>query len=331
MSLLEVEHLAVEFATVDGQVKAVRDVSFSVEAGTVLGVVGESGSGKTVAALTLMQLLPENATVTSGRVTFDGQDVLGMRGKGIRALRGSRVSMIFQDPMTALDPVERISKQIADAVRYHQPTLGRAQVRAKVLGALDTVGVPDVARRADQYPHQWSGGMRQRAMIAMALVNEPDLIIADEPTTALDATVQAQVLEVIAQAREDRGCAVIFISHDLAVVRDLADEVMVMYAGMVAERAPSKQLFADARHPYTRALMLARPGWSTRAERLFTIPGRPPDLLHPPTACNFVARCPDAHGLALCSEVQPPLRELRPGHLAACHRADELEPMEVGW
>ncbi len=262
-------------------------------------------------------------------IRFDGRDLLALSEPEVQRLRGNRIAMIFQDPMTALNPVERISRQVADAVRYHRRGLTRREIRARVLDALDSVGVPDVARRADQYPHQWSGGMRQRAMIAMALINEPDLLIADEPTTALDATVQAQVLDLIARIRAERGCAVLFISHDLAVVQDLADEVMVMYAGAVAERATATTLFADPRHPYTRALIRSRPGWATRRARLHTISGRPPDLVDPPNACNFAPRCTESAGLALCLSRTPSLEQVAAGHDCACHRQDQLPRMEV--
>jgi oligopeptide/dipeptide ABC transporter ATP-binding protein len=325
MSLLEVRDLSVEFDTLDGPVHAVRDLSFSLEAGESLGIVGESGSGKTVSVLTLMRLLPSNARVTSGQVLLDGTDILRLSEKQMRAVRGKRVSMVFQDPMTALNPVERISKQVGNTVEYHDRKATRQQVRRRVVETLESVGVPDAERRADQYPHQWSGGMRQRAVIAMALINEPELIVADEPTTALDATVQAQVLDVLRQARADRGCSLVLISHDLGVVREVADDVLVMYAGTKAEYCDRETIFADARHPYTRALIRARPGWGPRTERLFTIAGRPPDLLDVPEGCPFVPRCTESEGLAACRTTVPPLLEVGPQHLAACHRARELD------
>ena len=328
MSLLEIKDLSVEFDTVDGAVHAVRGLSYELDAGKALGIVGESGSGKTVSVLTVMGLLAENARVTSGSVTFDGIDLLKATRSQMRAIRGQRISMVFQDPMTALDPVARISKQIGETIEYHDRSATRSQIRKRVIDTLESVGVPDAANRADQYPHQWSGGMRQRAVIAMALINSPDLIVADEPTTALDATVQAQVLEVFRTIRQEHGCSIILISHDLGVVREIADDVLVMYAGAAAEHCPTPEIFGDPRHPYTRALLRARPGWGPRNERLFTIPGRPPDLLKVPPGCPFVARCAESEGLDACRTVVPPLLEIQPGHLAACHRSDELVHIE---
>src|SRR5690349_13288362 len=328
MSLLEVRDLSVEFDTLDGPVHAVRDLSFSLEAGEALGIVGESGSGKTVSVLTLMRLLPANARVTGGEVLLDGTDVLRLSESQMRSVRGKRVSMVFQDPMTALNPVERISVQVGHTVEYHERSASRQQVRRRVVETLESVGVPDAARRADQYPHQWSGGMRQRAVIAMALINEPELIVADEPTSALDATVQAQVLDVLRQARADRGCSLILISHDLGVVREVADDVLVMYAGTTAENCDRDTIFRDARHPYTRALIRARPGWGPRTERLFTIAGRPPDLITVPEGCPFEPRCTESEGLAACRTTTPPLLSVGPDHTAACHRARELEHLE---
>jgi oligopeptide/dipeptide ABC transporter ATP-binding protein len=329
MSLLEVSDLTLDFATMDGPVHALRGVSYSVEAGSVLGIVGESGSGKTASVLAAMRLLPSHALVTGGAITFQGRNLLSLREQEMRHLRGNKIAMIFQDPMTALNPVDRISKQLGETVEYHRRSATAREIRARVLATLEAVGVPDVARRATQYPHQWSGGMRQRAVIAMALLNEPDLILADEPTASLDATVQAQVLALLATAQHERGCAIVMISHDLALVSEIADKVVVMYAGQIAEQATTGAIFRESRHPYTRALLRARPGWGTRSEHLFTIPGRPPDLLRPPAACNFVERCAERNGLALCASAVPELRHQGPDHLAACHRSDDLEPMEV--
>ncbi|MGJ6981516.1 ABC transporter ATP-binding protein [Aestuariimicrobium soli] len=329
MSLVEVSNLSVEFDTVDGPVHAVRDLSYTLEAGKTLGIVGESGSGKTVSVLTLMRLLAGNARVTSGSVLFDGIDVLKLPERRMRELRGERISMVFQDPMTALDPVEKVSKQIGQTIEYHHRSATRRQVRSRVIETLESVGVPDAARRADQFPHQWSGGMRQRAVIAMALVNSPDLIIADEPTTALDTTVQAQVLDVLREVRTTHGCSIILISHDLGVVREVADDVMVMYAGAMAEKCPVDEIFEGPRHPYTRALLRARPGWGERQERLFSIAGRPPDLLTVPTGCPFEPRCTESDGLPACRTDVPAPRAVQAGHLAACHRAEELASLEL--
>lgn len=329
MTLLEVRNLSVEFTTLDGPVHAVRDLSFALEAGRSLGIVGESGSGKTVSVLALMGLLADNAKVTGGQIIFDGVDILAMTESERRALRGRRISMIFQDPMTALNPVEKVGTQVGRTIEYHHKSATRREVQARTIDALESVGVPDAARRGAQYPHQWSGGMRQRAVIAMALVNRPELIVADEPTTALDATVQAQVLDVLRQVRADRGCALIMISHDLEVVREIADDVMVMYAGGKAEALPAQSVFESARHPYTRALVRARPGWGPRTGRLFSIPGRPPDLISVPQGCPFEPRCSESRDLPACRTNEPPLLEIGPAHSAACHRARETAPMDV--
>ncbi len=329
MSLLEVKDLFLDFSTMDGPVHALRGLTYTVEKGSVLGIVGESGSGKSASVLAAMRLLPSNATVTGGGIFFQGQNLMSLREQQMRHLRGNRIAMIFQDPMTALNPVDRISKQLGETIEYHNRSATAREARTKVLDILTAVGVPDAERRADQYPHQWSGGMRQRAVIAMGLLNEPDLVFADEPTASLDATVSAQVLELLATAQHERGCAIVMISHDLALVSEIADDVLVLYAGQVAEKAPAAEIFTGSRHPYTRALLRARPGWGRRDERLFTIPGRPPDLLHPPPACNFVERCAERNGLARCAIEVPELRTIGTGHLAACHRSAELEPMEV--
>lgn len=328
MSLLEINDLRVDFSTVDGDVHAVRGLSYSLERGQTLGIVGESGSGKTVSSLAVMGLLPGNGRVTSGSILFDGDDVLAYSKSQLRDLRGRRVSMIFQDPMTALNPVETVGRQIGNTISYHHKSATRREIDRRVVETLESVGVPQAETRARQYPHQWSGGMRQRAVISMAIINEPDLIIADEPTTALDATVQAQVLDVLTRIREERDCAIILITHDLGVVRDIADDVLVMYAGAASEYAPTETVFEDPRHPYTRALIKARPGWGERAERLFTIPGRPPDLLQEPTGCPFAPRCAERDGLERCLTEVPLPRTITPGHEAACHRADDLAHVE---
>lgn len=326
--LLEVSNLSVDFTTLDGDVHAVRDLSYSLGASRSLGIVGESGSGKTVSVLALMGLLAPNAKIVGGSITFDGMDILSMSQSALRAVRGKRISMVFQDPMTALNPVQRIGRQIGEAIEYHDRSATSAGVRSRVIEILEAVGVPDAAARSRQYPHQWSGGMRQRAVIAMALVNNPDLIIADEPTTALDATVQAQVLDLLRTIREERGCSVILISHDLGVVRDIADDVMVMYAGATSEYGPAASVFTQSRHPYTRALIRARPGWGEPTERLFTIPGSPPDLIAVPPGCPFAPRCSERHGLPECLNVVPALVQVGEAHTAACHRAHELPDLQ---
>lgn len=328
MSLLEIDDLHLEFDTVDGPVHALRGLSYSVEPGGSLGIVGESGSGKTVSALATMGLLADNGRITGGKIVFDGQDITRATPQQMQALRGERISMIFQDPMTALNPVVRVGTQIGETIKYHHPSVTPTEIERRVVETLESVGVPDASRRARQYPHQWSGGMRQRAVISMAIINKPDLIIADEPTTALDATVQAQVLDLLFQVRRDQGCAVMLISHDLGVVREIADDVLVMYAGAAAEHAPVEAVFDEPRHPYTRALIKARPGWGPRTERLFTIAGRPPDLLREPQECPFSPRCTEHENDPACFSREPELRQLAPGHLVACHRAEVLKGID---
>ncbi|WP_328989202.1 ABC transporter ATP-binding protein [Kribbella sp. NBC_01245] len=325
MTLLSVRDLRVGFDTVSGPVEAVRGISYDVQRGKILGIVGESGSGKTVSALSLLRLLPSNGKILGGSIGFDGVDLVTASERELRQIRGGRIGMVFQDPTTALNPVIRIGRQIDEAVLLHNRKLTRREIRRRTLETLDLVGVPDPARRAEQYPHQWSGGMRQRAVIAIALANDPDLVIADEPTTALDATVQAQVLQVLTDAREARGCAVVLITHDLGVISDIADDVVVMYAGEVAEACPASTLFSDSRHPYPRALMRSRPGWSSSVTRLVPIPGRPPDLASPLPGCPFQPRCDQAGDDPACATIDPPLIALTDRHRTACHHHDRLE------
>ncbi|MCC8249784.1 ABC transporter ATP-binding protein [Saccharothrix luteola] len=312
MSLLSVRHLTVSFGAVD----AVAGISFDLDRGRVLCVVGESGSGKTVAALAVPRLLPAPARIT-GRVLFDGEDLTAAAERRLRDIRGRRIGVVFQDPASALNPVLRIGDQVDEALRLHDRATTRRQARSRTLALLELVGVTDPQRRAEQYPHQWSGGMRQRALIAIALANDPDLVIADEPTAALDATVQAQVLRVLADARADRGCAVLLITHDLGVVADLADDVVVMYAGRIVEARPASALFTDRQHPYTRTLLDSRPVWAERVERLRSTPGSLPDPRHPPAGCAFHPRCVEAD--ARCAAERPVLLEVAAGHRTACH------------
>jgi len=333
VSLLSIEDLRVGFSTLDGEVEAVAGISFELDRGRILGVVGESGSGKTVSALSVLRLLPPSARVLGGRITFDGEDLTTLPERRMREIRGKRIGMVFQDPTTALNPVLRIGDQIEEALELHNSSMSRREMRRRTVETLELVGVPDPGRRARQYPHQWSGGMRQRAVIAMALVNDPDLLLADEPTTALDATVQAQVLQVIADARDSRGCAVMLITHDLGIVADHADDVVVMYAGRIAEACTADTLFGaggeGSRHPYARALMSSRPGWTDENDRLRPIPGRPPDLLAPPAGCPFHPRCTESADDPRCTGELPPLADLGGGHRTACHRHDRLAPLEV--
>jgi peptide/nickel transport system ATP-binding protein len=321
-ALLEVEHLSVVFRTEDGMVNAVSDVSFRLERGEVLAVVGESGSGKSVMALSLLQLHPRNATIT-GQARFGGVDLLTLDDDAIRAVRGNSIAMIFQDPMTALNPVFTVGSQIAEAVQAHRRVGKRAAVD-RAIELLDLVGVPEPRRRAAQFPHEFSGGMRQRAMIAMAMSNDPDLLIADEPTTALDVTVQAQVMEVLREVQAQTGAAILLITHDLGLVAGSADRVQVMYGGRLLETAPTDELFYRSCNPYTRALLGSIPSMdSERGAALVAIPGNPPSVMHERPGCAFEPRC--ELRIERCRDEVPELVPVdESGHLSRCHRAGEL-------
>jgi peptide/nickel transport system ATP-binding protein len=315
VAVLEIQDLRVRFRTRDGVVKAVDGVSLSVDRGQTLGIVGESGSGKSVTALTIMGLTRLANAMVEGRVLLDGRDVLTLPSDELRRVRGKRVAMIFQDPLSSLHPLYRVGAQIVEAIQAHENVSERA-ARRRALEALAEVGIPSPAERLDSYPHELSGGMRQRVMIAMALVLDPEVLIADEPTTALDVTVQAQILDLIRALQREHGTAVVLITHDLGVVAEMADEVAVMYAGRVAERGSLADVLERAQHPYTWGLLQSLPGASP-TERLQPIKGSPPSLLDVPSGCPFHPRCP--HAFAPCAEVVPALRESDPGHADACH------------
>ncbi len=323
VALLDVRDLRVSFATDDGVVEAVQGLSFSVEKGQTLGIVGESGSGKSVATQAIMGLSP--AARVSGEAQFEGVDLLELREDEMRAIRGARISMIFQDPLTSLHPLFRVGRQIAEAIEAHEK-VKREEADERAVELLEMVGIPHPDRRARDYPHQFSGGMRQRAMIAMALALSPSLIIADEPTTALDVTVQAQILELLAELQAQLGTAIILITHDLGVVADFVKDVVVMYAGRAMERADVRATFTEPHHPYTQGLLESIPIYASRAERLHPIKGNPPSALRPATRCPFVPRCPQAR--AECQLGPPPLKPVgrSPGHLSAC----VLPPDRVG-
>ena len=314
--VLELRDLSVTLATDRGPLRPVDGVSFAVRPGRTLAVVGESGCGKSVTALSIMGLLPHGAQL-GGSARFEGRELTTLEPEEWRRKRGREMAMIFQEPMTSLNPAFRAGEQVAEALRLHQSLSPRAAWDAAV-EMLARVRIPDAARRAQQYPHQLSGGMRQRVMIAMALACRPRLLIADEPTTALDVTVQAQILSLIDELKAETGTAVVLITHDLGVVADHADDVVVMYAGRVAEQAPASALFSVPQHPYTIGLLGAAPSLEGGAERLASIEGTVPDLRNPPPGCRFAPRCPFA--VARCAE-QPPLAEIAPGHRAACWRA----------
>ncbi len=322
--LLSVEDLRVHFHTDDGVVKAVDGVSWSVRPGETLGIVGESGSGKSVSAMTVMGLVPSPpARFPSGRILFRGDDLLTADEKDLRRLRGNEISMIFQDPLTALNPVFKIGDQIGEVLRVHE-RIGKVPARKRAVELLAEVGIPNPEQRAEEYPHQFSGGMRQRAMIAMALAMDPVLLLADEPTTALDVTVQAQIMDLLMKLQQDRGTAIVLITHDLGLVASHADRVLVMYAGKVAELADTETVFYAPRHAYTYGLLrsLARLD-ERRTERLHPIPGSPPSLIRVPPGCPFHPRC--AFSTQTCREVVPALvAQDAPHHLASCHHSDEV-------
>jgi peptide/nickel transport system ATP-binding protein len=316
MSLLDVQDLSVRFDTDDGTVHAVDRLSFSLAAGEVLGVVGESGCGKSVSAMSLLQLLPETAHVT-GSAEFDGRDLIGAPASRLREIRGREIAFVFQEPMTSLNPAFRVGNQIAEVLRRHLG-LSRAEARTRAIELLDLVRIPAPQRRVDEYPHQLSGGMRQRVMIAMALACDPKILIADEPTTALDVTIQAGILDLMRDIRERLGTAIVLITHNLGVVADIADRVIVMYAGRKVEEAPVRELYAHPQHPYTIGLLgaIPRPGAADEQGRLREIPGRVPSLAELPTACAFAPRCPRADDRTRSES--PELREIRSAHLVAC-------------
>jgi oligopeptide/dipeptide ABC transporter ATP-binding protein len=315
--LLAVRNLAVEFSTEDGVVNAVNGVSYDVFPGEVLGVVGESGSGKSVGVMSLLGLIPQPpGKVTSGEAIFDGTDLLKMSKRQLRNVRGDDVAMVFQDPMTSLNPVLRIGDQLGEAISTHRPQMKREQVKQRVIDLLELVGVPNPRTRYTQYPHEFSGGMRQRAMIAMAIANEPKLLIADEPTTALDVTIQAQVIEVLKAAQEETHAATILITHDLGLVAELCDRVAVMYAGRIVEIGPVRRLFTAPAHPYTQALLASIPRFGARQARLTAIAGQPPDLATLPAGCAFAPRCPRA--LDRCTVEAPPETAVAAGHATRC-------------
>ncbi len=317
-ALLEVSDLRVQFATDDGVVRAVDGVSYSVHAGRTLGIVGESGSGKSVGALTVMGLTRAENTTVTGSVMFGGEDLLALPDARLRAIRGNEIAMIFQDPLSSLHPYYRVGDQLVEAVRTHRDAT-RPAARERAVELLDLVGIPDAHRRAREYPHEFSGGMRQRAMIAMALANDPKLLIADEPTTALDVTVQAQILDLLERLQRELGMAIVIITHDLGVVAEVADDIAVMYAGRIVERAPAATLFDAPRHPYTWGLLGSIPRMdANRGAPLAPIAGRPPSLISRPSGCAFHPRCPyvqDSH-----TRVDPLLEPVagEPGHDVAC-------------
>lgn len=317
--VLKIENLHVSFDTYAGEVHAVRGVSLHVEEGEVLAIVGESGCGKSVTAKTIMKLNPmPPARIKEGTLELCGKDIVAASEKEMQNIRGQLVSMIFQDPMTCLNPTMKVGKQITETLHKHKKLSG-AKCREEAIRLLKLVQIPNAEERADQYPHEFSGGMRQRAMIAMALSCNPKLLIADEPTTALDVTIQAQIMQLMGKIREDTGTAIILITHDLGVVANLADRVAVMYAGKVVEQGTAQDIFYRPSHPYTAALLRSLPTVETsRDEELVSIPGTPPDLFAPPKGCAFASRC--QHCMKICKDNQPPIFTVGEGHTASCWR-----------
>ena len=324
MPLLEVRDLSVSFSTADGVVQAVRGLSFAVERGKTLGIVGESGSGKSVATQSIVGLI-QGARV-SGHAYFEGRDLLQMEDEELRHVRGAQIALIFQDPLSSLHPLYRIGWQIVEAIRAHEP-LGKRAARRRAIEFLARVGIPEPERRVDDYPHQFSGGMRQRAMIAMALALSPSLLIADEPTTALDVTVQAEIVELMKALQVEDGMAIVLITHDLGVVAGFADEVLVMYAGRAMEQGDRRTLYRHPHHPYTEGLIEALPSESGKKHRLVPISGLPPSLIQLPSGCPFHPRC--RYAFDRCKGEEPPLGEVGSGHVSACWLPPDRVPVET--
>ncbi|MBM7552794.1 ABC transporter ATP-binding protein [Thalassobacillus pellis] len=319
--LLQVKDLHVSFVTYGGEVQAVRGVSFDLHKGETLAIVGESGCGKSVTANSIMKLIPSPpGKITAGKIIYNGQELVTKEEKEMRHIRGVDISMIFQDPMTALNPTLTIGEQLTEGLRQHQQ-ISRQAANQQAMDILDLVGIPNPKERLRQYPHQFSGGMRQRIVIAMALICEPELLIADEPTTALDVTIQAQILELFEKIQKETGIAIILITHDLGVVAKIADRIAVMYAGKIIEVGDKREIFYHASHPYTKGLLLSVPRLDRPEEKLIPIDGTPPDLFSPPVGCPFTARCPQA--MEVCEKVYPYQTALSDTHQVECWLQDE--------
>ncbi|QZY54067.1 ABC transporter ATP-binding protein [Crassaminicella profunda] len=314
--ILEVKDLYTSFFTHVGEVKAIRGVSFHLDKGEAIGIVGESGSGKSVTSMSTMKLLQYPGKIVGGEITFKGKDIVNMPEKEMQRIRGNEMAMIFQDPMTSLNPVYTVGNQIMEAIRHHQG-LNKKQAREKAIEMLKLVGIPSPEKRVDNYPHEFSGGMRQRAMIAIALSCEPSLLIADEPTTALDVTIQAQILELMKDLKEKINTSIILITHDLGVVADVCTRIIVMYGGLIMEEGTKEQIFYNPKHPYTCGLLKSIPRLDLgEKQRLVPIEGTPPDLLNPPKGCPFAARCP--YAMKICQEMKPPYFETEKNHRSMC-------------
>ena len=307
--ILRVEDLQTSFMTSAGEVQAVRGVSFTVHKGEILGIVGESGSGKSVTSMSVLRLLADTARIKSGKVEFEGTDLTKVSDRQMREIRGQKIAMVFQDPMSSLNPLIPVGKQLAEMIRVHHPDIKSDELKEKTLQLFKDVRIPEAEKRLKAYPHEFSGGMRQRVMIAMALANHPDLLIADEPTTALDVTIQHQILKQMRALQQEYGTSIIFITHDLGVVAELCDRVVVMYGGLVMEQADIYDLFENPLHPYTMGLLASVPGLNKdKNERLQSIPGSPPDMTRPPKGCPFASRC--AYARNICAQECPPFVEV---------------------
>lgn len=316
MAILELDHVTVHYRTLRGWVRAVDDVSFEVNKGEAMGLVGESGCGKTTVALSILKLLPTAGRIRSGKIIFDGRDIVKMKDKEVRKIRWKGIAIVFQGAMNALNPVFKVGEQIVEAIKIHEPQVSKAEARDRTESVLEVVGIDP--SRADNYPHEFSGGMRQRALIAMALAVNPDVLIADEPGTALDVIIQAQILKLLRDLKQRLNLAMILISHDLSIVAETCEKIAVMYAGKLAEYGDVKSVYAKPLHPYTQGLLGAFPSILGEKKKLVSIPGQPPDLLSPPPACRFNPRCP--YVMEICSKVDPRLLPVeQQDHLVACH------------
>lgn len=319
-TILKVEDLKTSFMTSSGEVQAVRGVSFEVHKGEILGIVGESGSGKSVTSMSILRLLADTARIKNGKIEFEGTDLTKVSDKQMREIRGQKIAMVFQDPMSSLNPLIPVGKQVAEMIHVHHPEMKRDELQAATLELFREVRIPEAEKRLKSYPHEFSGGMRQRVMIAMALANHPDLLIADEPTTALDVTIQHQILKQMRSLQEEYGTSIIFITHDLGVVAELCDRVVVLYGGLVMEEAEINDLFENPLHPYTKGLLSCIPIADPKLARAHASTGVEGDLpspVNPKPGCRFCGRCPYAK--PICSEQTPAMKEAAPGHFVACH------------
>ena len=325
--ILKIENLKTSFMTSNGEVQAVRGVSFSVEKGEIVGLVGESGSGKSVTSMSILKLLADTARIKEGTILFEGQDLTQCSRAQMRKIRGGKISMIFQDPMSSLNPLIPVGKQVAEMIREHHPEKSRAQIKQEVLSLFEQVRIPEPEKRFKSFPHEFSGGMRQRVMIAMALANRPELLIADEPTTALDVTIQDQILKQLRELKKEYGTSIIFITHDLGVVAELCDRVVVLYGGLVMEEASIFDIFEHPSHPYTLGLLASIPALDQdKSRRLLPIPGSPPDMTKPPLGCPFAPRCPYAR--VICGQSLPEMRALSKDHKSRCWLLEPDAPSE---